>query len=102
MDQSKPLLPAIVQDAARRRVRRWDIFSEPRDSNQPTSSRRKPTSMPEPTCIVVDVQSRHVRVDLQERLRVAGSAPPIVVTTSRHEMVIQERAQQNGCAAFFG
>jgi FixJ family two-component response regulator len=45
--------------------------------------------------------SRHVRVDLQERLRVAGSAPPIVVTTSRHEMVIQERAQQNGCAAFF-
>ena len=41
--------------------------------------------------------SRHVRVDLQERLRVAGFAPPIVV----NEMVIQERAQQNGCAAFF-
>ena len=45
--------------------------------------------------------SRHVRIDLQERLRVAGSSPPIIVTTSRHEMVIQERAQQNGCAAFF-
>ena len=46
--------------------------------------------------------SWHVRIALQERLlRVAGSAPPIIVTTSRHEMVIQERAQQNGCAAFF-
>ena len=41
------------------------------------------------------------RHDLQERLRVARSAPPIIVTTSRHEMVIQERAQQNDCAAFF-
>jgi FixJ family two-component response regulator len=45
--------------------------------------------------------SRHVPVDLQERLRVAGSAPPIIVATSSHEMVTQERAQQNGCAAFF-
>ena len=27
--------------------------------------------------------SRHVRIDLQERLRVAGSAPPIIVTTSK-------------------
>ena len=43
---------------------------------------------------------RRVRIDLQERLRVADSALPIIVTTSRHEMVIQERAQQNGCAAF--
>ena len=30
-----------------------------------------------------------------------GPAPPIIVTTSSHEAVIQERAQQNGCAAFF-
>jgi FixJ family two-component response regulator len=45
--------------------------------------------------------SRHVRVDLQERLRVAGSAPPIVVTRSSHEMVLQERAPQNGWTAFF-
>ena len=26
---------------------------------------------------------------------------PIIVTTSRHDEVIRERAQQNGCAEFF-
>ena len=40
-------------------------------------------------------------IELQQRLRAAGPAPPIIVTTSRHEEVIRERAQQNGCAAFF-
>ena len=40
-------------------------------------------------------------IELQQRLRAAGPAPPIIVTTSSHEAVIRERAQQNGCAAFF-
>jgi CheY-like chemotaxis protein len=30
-----------------------------------------------------------------------GPAPPIIVTTSNHEMNIRDRAQENGCAAFF-
>ena len=54
-----------------------------------------------PTCIVIDVQLPGMSADLQERLSIAGSAPPIFATTSRHEMVIQERAQPNGCAALF-
>ena len=54
-----------------------------------------------PTCIVVDVQLPGMSgLELQQRLRAAGS-PPIIVTTSSRETVIQERAQQNGCAAFF-
>jgi FixJ family two-component response regulator len=57
---------------------------------------------PAPTCIVVDVQLPGMSgIELQERLRAAGPAPPIIVTTARHEEVIRERAQQNGCAAFF-
>ena len=40
-------------------------------------------------------------IELQQRLRAIGPAPPIIVTTASHETVIQERAQQNGCAAFF-
>ena len=55
-----------------------------------------------PTCIVVDVQLPGMSgIELQQRLRAAGSAPPIIVTTSKREDVIRERAQQNGCAAFF-
>ena len=54
-----------------------------------------------PTCIVVDVQLPGMSgLELQQRLRAPGS-PPIIVTTSSRETVIQERAQQNGCAAFF-
>ena len=40
-------------------------------------------------------------IELQQRLRAAGSAPPIIVTTSSRETVVKERAEQNGCAAFF-
>ena len=57
---------------------------------------------PAPTCIVVDVRLPGMSgIELQQRLRAAGSAPPIIVTTSSRETVMQERAQQNGCAAFF-
>ena len=57
---------------------------------------------PTPTCIVVDVQLPGMSgIELQQRLRAAGPAPPIIVTTSRREDMIRERAQQNGCAAFF-
>ena len=57
---------------------------------------------PTPTCIVVDVQLPGMSgIELQQRLRAAGAAPPIIVMTSRREEVIHERAQQNGCVAFF-
>ena len=55
-----------------------------------------------PACIVVDVQLPGMSgIELQQRLRAAGSAPPIIVTTSRRDDVTRERAQQNGCVAFF-
>ena len=57
---------------------------------------------PTATCIVVDVQLPGMSgIELQQRLRAAGPAPPIIVMTSKREDVIRERAQQNGCAAFF-
>jgi DNA-binding response OmpR family regulator len=40
-------------------------------------------------------------IELQQRLRAATKAPPIIMTTSKHEEVIRERAEQNECAAFF-
>ena len=57
---------------------------------------------PMPICVVVDVQLPGMSgIELQQRLRAAGPVPPIIVTTSRREDAIRDRAQQNGCAAFF-
>ena len=57
---------------------------------------------PAPTCVVLDVQLPGMSgIELQERLRAAGPAPPIIVLTSRRDAIVQERAQQNGCVAFF-
>ena len=58
---------------------------------------------PAPLCIVLDVRLPGMSgIELQQRLRAAGAAPPIIVTTASHEAAICERAQQNGCAGFFG
>jgi len=53
-------------------------------------------------CIVLDVQLPGMSgIELQDRLRAAGTAPPIIVTTASREAALHERAEQNGCAGFF-
>jgi FixJ family two-component response regulator len=53
-------------------------------------------------CIVLDVQLPGMSgIELQSRLRAAGTAPPIIVTTASREAALRERAEQNGCARFF-
>jgi FixJ family two-component response regulator len=55
-----------------------------------------------PTCVIVDVHLPGMSgIELQQRLRAAEAAPPIIMTTSKREDVIRERALQNGCVAFF-
>jgi FixJ family two-component response regulator len=57
---------------------------------------------PTPSCVVMDVRLPGMSgLDLQRRLRAAGPAPPIIMMTAGKEAVIRDRAQQNGCAAFF-
>jgi FixJ family two-component response regulator len=57
---------------------------------------------PNPLCVVVDVGLPGMSgIELQQRLRDAATAPPIIVTTANHDAVIRERAQHNGCAGFF-
>jgi DNA-binding NarL/FixJ family response regulator len=94
MDQSKPLLPAIVQDAARRRVRRWDIFSEPRDSNQPTSSRRKPTSM-----LDVNLPNVHSLEACREITRVSPTTK-VIVFTAMNDAAASQAFFEAGASAF--
>ena len=57
---------------------------------------------PAPLCIVLDVRLPGMSgIELQQRLRDAGSAPPIIVATASREASIRERAEQNGCTDFF-
>ena len=57
---------------------------------------------PAPLCIVVDVRLPGMSgIELQERLRSAGIAAPMIVTTASRDAAIRERALQNGCAGFF-
>ena len=57
---------------------------------------------PAPLCIVLDVRLPGMSgLDLQERLRAAGIAPPIIVITANHDAAVRQRAQQNGCIEFF-
>ena len=55
-----------------------------------------------PLCIVLDVGLPGISgLELQERLRAAGNAPPIIIITALDDAGIQARAEKNGCAAFF-
>ena len=55
-----------------------------------------------PLCVIVDVHLPGISgIELQERLRDAGHAPPIIVTTGTREGVLRTRAERNGCAGFF-
>src|SRR5215204_3275546 len=104
MDQPKrPLVVAVVEDDAPLRT----ALGRPlRAGGFETalfeSAEAYIDASPAPNCIVVDVQLPGMSgIDLQRRLRAAGPTPPMIVVTPRHEAVIRDRAQQNGCAAFF-
>ncbi len=57
---------------------------------------------PAPMCLIVDVRLPGMSgIDLQHRLRAAGAALPIIVTTASHDAIYRERAQRNGCVSYF-
>jgi FixJ family two-component response regulator len=57
---------------------------------------------PAPLCIIMDVRLPGMSgLDLQERLRAAGNAPPIIIITASHQAAVRERAEKNQCAEFF-
>src|SRR4051812_516698 len=49
-----------------------------------------------PLCLVVDVHLTGMSgIDLQARLRDAGSSVPVIVTTANREAAVQDRAKAN-------
>jgi len=104
MIQSKPpLLVAVVEDDAPSRTALGRLLlAAGFDPVLFESAEAYLDASPAPTCLVVDVKLPGMSgIELQQRLCAAGAAPPIIVTTSSRDTFIQERAQQNGCAAFF-
>lgn len=59
------------------------------------------SASPAPLCIVLDVRLPGMSgLDLQERLRAAGTAPPIIIITADHDGAVRQRAERNGCVEF--
>ncbi len=98
-----PVVVAVVEDDLPSRVALGRLLQAAGfESTLFESAEAYLDAAPTPTCIVVDVQLPGMSgIEFQQRLRASGSAPPIIVMTSRREEIIRERAQQNGCAAFY-
>ena len=104
MDESKPpLVVAVVEDDAASRTALGRLLRAAGfEAALFESAEAYLAASPVATCLVVDVYLPGMSgIELQQRLRAAGHAEPIIVTTSRHDEAIRERAQQNRCAAFF-
>jgi FixJ family two-component response regulator len=103
MGQSRPPVVAVVEDDAPSRTALGRLLQAAGfEVSLFESAEAYLDASPAPTCIVVDVYLPGMSgIEPQRRLRAADPAPPIIVTTSSHERVVRERAQQNGCAAFF-
>lgn len=57
---------------------------------------------PASLCVIVDVKLPGMSgLELQQRLCASSTGPPIIVMTANHEVAVRERAQLNGCTAFF-
>ena len=86
------------------RAKRWAVCSRP-EGFEPAlfeSAEAYIDASPEPLCNIVDVGLPGMSgIELQQRLRDSGTAPPIIVTTANHEEATRERAERNGCAGFF-
>jgi FixJ family two-component response regulator len=98
-----PRVVAVVEDdaAARTALGRllWAAGFEPALFE---SAEAYLDASPDVLCIVLDVRLGGMSgIELQQRLKTASSAPPVIVTTASHEAVIRTRAEQNGCVGFF-
>jgi FixJ family two-component response regulator len=103
MSAQKPVVVAVVEDAPPSRTvlgrLLWAAGFEPVLFELAEAYLEPSTT---PTCVIVDVHLPGMsRIELQQRLRAAGPGPPIIMTTSMRDQMIRERAQHNGCAAYF-
>ena len=104
MSTSKPSrVVAVVEDAPAARIALGRLLTA--GGFEPVlfeSAEAYLDMLPDVLCIVLDVRLPGLYgIELQQRLRAAATAIPIIVTTASHEAVVRTRAEQNGCAGFF-
>ncbi|HMF95241.1 MAG TPA: response regulator [Vicinamibacterales bacterium] len=103
VDEATPALVVVVEDdepsrAAIARLLRASGFKTALFDCAEAYMAAPPAS---PLCLILDVGLGGMSgIDLQQRLRRAGGAPPIIMTTGRRDELVRERAQRNGCVAF--
>ena len=60
------------------------------------------TPLPHPDCLVLDIHMGGMSgLDLQRRLHVVGSPPPIIFVTAHDALQARQEAERAGCAAYF-
>jgi len=102
--RSAPLRVAVVEDdapsrAALGRVLRAAGF----EAALFDSGEAFVASPPDPSllCLILDIHLTGMSgTDLQTRLRDAGSAVPVIITTANDEEAVRTRAERCGCVAF--
>ena len=60
-----------------------------------------PRPLPNPACLVLDIQLGGMSgLELQQRLRELGAAPPIIFVTAHDEPDTRAQAREAGCVAY--
>jgi len=102
-DSKPPVIVAVIEDDAPSRIAMGRLLQA--SGFEPLlfeSAEAYIEASAEAACVIVDVHLPGMSgIELQRRLHAAGPLPPVIVTTSSHQAIIKERAEQNGCAAFF-
>jgi FixJ family two-component response regulator len=97
-----PVVAVVEDDAAARRALGRLLLAGGFEPALFESAEAYLDASPAALCIVLDVRLPGMSgLELQQRLRAAGTSPPIIVTTASHEAAIRGRAEQMGCARFF-
>jgi FixJ family two-component response regulator len=102
-DAASPLVAVVEDDAPSRAALGRLLFASGFEPALFPSAEAFIDAPPDrsPLCLILDVQLGGISgIDLQHRLRAAGSAVPIIVITALADESLRDRAVRTGCTAF--